>query len=41
MTNKNSHIIFKVGQDKNAEGIAYGGWPAFVEEEVDLVLNQA
>jgi len=39
MTNKDSHIIFKVVLDKNAEGIAYGGCPAFLE--VDLFLNQA
>lgn len=41
MTNKDSHIIFKVVLDKNAEGIAYGGCPAFLDEEVDLFLNQA
>ena len=41
MTNRDSHIIFKVLLDKNAEGIAYGGCPAFLEEEVDIFLNQA
>jgi hypothetical protein len=41
MTNKDSHIIFKVVLDKNAEGVAYGGCPAFLDEEVDLFLNQA
>ena len=41
MTNKDSHIIFKVVLDKNAEGIAYGGCPAFLDEEVDLFLNHA
>ena len=40
MTNKDSHIIFKVVLDKNAEGIAYGGCPAFLDEEVDLFLNE-
>lgn len=41
MNNRDSHIIFKVILDKNAEGIAYGGCPAFLEEEVDIFLNQA
>lgn len=41
MTNKDSHIIFKVYLDKNAEGVAYGGCPAFLEEEIDIFLNQA
>lgn len=41
MNNKNSHIYFKVVLDKNAEGIAYGGCPAFLPEEVDWWLNQA
>lgn len=41
MTNRDSHIMFKVLMDKNAEGIAYGGCPAFLEEEVDIFLNQA
>lgn len=41
MTNKDSHIIFKVYLDKNAEGVAYGGCPSFLEEEIDIFLNQA
>ena len=41
MTNRDSHIIFKVLLDKNAQGIAYGGCPAFLEEEIDVFLNQA
>ena len=39
MTNKDSHIIFKVFLDKNAEGVAYGGCPSFLEEEIDIFLN--
>ena len=41
MNNKDSHIYFKVILDKNAEGVAYGGCPAFLPEEIDLFLNQA
>lgn len=41
MTNKDSHIYFKVQIDKNAEGVAFGGAPAFLPEEIDLFLNQA
>lgn len=41
MNNKDSHIYFKVILDKNAEGIAFGGCPAFLPEEIDLFLNQA
>ncbi len=41
MTNRDSHIIFKVLLDKNAQGIAFGGAPAFLEEEIDIFLNQA
>lgn len=41
MNNRDSHIMFKVILDKNAEGIAYGGCPAFLEEEIDIFLNQA
>ena len=38
MTNKDSHIIFKVVLDKNAEGIAYGGCPAFLDEKQTYFL---
>lgn len=41
MTNKDSHLMFKVILDKNAESVAYGGCPAFLNEEVDIFLNQA
>lgn len=41
MNNRDSHIYFKVILDKNAEGIAFGGCPAFLPEEIDLFLNQA
>lgn len=41
MTVKESHIYFKVVLDKNAEGIAFGGCPAFLPEEIDFFLNQA
>lgn len=41
MNNRDSHIYFKVVLDKNAEGIAFGGCPAFLPEEIDLFLNQA
>lgn len=41
MNNRDSHIYFKVILDKNAEGISYGGCPSFLEEEIDLFLNQA
>lgn len=34
------HIMFKVSMDKNAQGIAFGGCPAFLDEEIDLFLNQ-
>lgn len=41
MTVKDSHIYFKVVLDKNAEGAAFGGCPAFIPEEIDFFLNQA
>lgn len=41
MTTKDLHIAFKVLLDKNSETIAYGGCPAFLDEEVDIFLNQA
>ena len=41
MTTRDLHIAFKVLLDKNAETVAYGGCPAFLDEEVDIFLNQA
>ena len=41
MNNRDSHIYFKVFLDKNAEGVAFGGCPAFLPEEIDIFLNQA
>lgn len=41
MNNKTAHIQFKVILDKNAQGVAYGGAPAFLPQEVDIFLNQA
>lgn len=41
MTNAEIFKTFKVMMDKNAEAVAYGGCPAFLDTEVDLFLNQA
>lgn len=41
MTKKEAHIQFKVILDKNAQGVAYGGSPAFLMQEVDIFLDQA
>lgn len=41
MNNRTAHIQFKVILDKNAEGVAFGGAPAFLPQEIDLFLNQA
>lgn len=41
MNNRTAHIQFKVLMDKNAQGVAYGGAPAFLPEEEDIFLNQA
>ena len=41
MNNRTAHIQFKVILDKNAQGVAYGGSPAFLPEEIDIFLNQA
>lgn len=35
------HKAFKVTMDKNADAAAFGGCPAFLPQEVDLILNQA
>ena len=41
MNNRTAHIQFKAILDKNAQGVAYGGSPAFLPEEIDIFLNQA
>lgn len=41
MTKREAHIQFKVILDKNAQGVAYGGSPAFLMEEVDIFLDYA
>ena len=41
MNNRTAHIQFNVILDKNAQGVAYGGSPAFLPEEIDIFLNQA
>lgn len=41
MTIANLHKIFKVQMDKNAEAVAFGGCPAFLPQEIDVILNQA
>ena len=41
MNNRTAHIQFKVILDKNAQGVAFGGAPAFLPQETDLFLNQA
>ena len=40
MNNRTAHIQFKVILDKNAQGVAFGGAPAFLPQEIDLFLNQ-
>jgi len=35
------HKAFKITLDKNAETISLGGCPAFLDNEIDLFLNQA
>lgn len=41
MTREEFHTFFKVAMDKNAQGIAFGGCPAFLPEEIDYWLNLA
>lgn len=41
MNNRTAHIQFKVILDKNAQGVAFGGAPAFLPQEIDLFLNNA
>ena len=40
MNNRTAHIQFKVILDKNDQGVAFGGAPAFLPQEIDLFLNQ-
>lgn len=40
MTRDQLHKAFKIAMDKNAQGIAFGGCPAFLPEEIDYWLNQ-
>lgn len=35
------HIAFKIEIDKNGQAVAFGGTPAFLEEEIDYWLNKA
>lgn len=41
MTNNTAHKNLKVVIDKNAQGVAFGGAPAFLDVELDVFLNQA
>lgn len=40
MTRDQLHIAFKIAMDKNSANIAFGGCPAFLDEEIDYWLNQ-
>lgn len=40
MTRDQLHIAFKIAMDKNSQSIAFGGYPAFLPEEIDYWLNQ-
>lgn len=40
MTRDQLHIAFKIAMDKNSASIAFGGCPAFLDEEIDYWLNQ-
>lgn len=41
MTKEEFHTYFKVAMDKNANGVAFGGAPAFLPEEIDYWLDLA
>ena len=41
MTRSDLHTAFKIEMDKNAQGIAFGGCPAFLPEEIDYIFNRA
>lgn len=38
MTRDELHIAFKIEMDKNSKTVAYGGCPAFLDEEIDYWL---
>lgn len=40
MTRDQLHIAFKIAIDKNSASVAFGGCPAFLDEEIDYWLNQ-
>lgn len=40
MTRDQLHIAFKIAMDKNSASAAFGGCPAFLDEEIDYWLNQ-
>lgn len=40
MTRDELHIAFKVELDKNSNSVAYGGCPAFIDDEVDYWINK-
>lgn len=41
MTRSDLHTAFKIEMDKNAQGVAFGGCPAFLPEEIDYIFNRA
>lgn len=41
MTKQEFHTYFKIAMDKNAQGVAFGGCPAFLPEEIDYWLDRA
>ena len=41
MTRLEFHKYFKIALDKNAQGVAYGGSPSFLPEEIDYWLDTA
>lgn len=40
MTRDELHIAFKIEMDKNSKAVAFGGCPAFLDEEIDYWLNK-
>ena len=40
MTRDQLHIAFKIAMDKNSQNVSFGGYPAFLPEEIDYWLNQ-
>lgn len=41
VTREDLHIAFKVAMDKNSQSTAFGGAPAFLDDEIDFWLDQA